>query len=96
MSETEYLAHPPSACCFTGSLHEGTPRGEIQDIMDIPTYVSRPPEAKTNGNIALYFPDVWGLSNNAQLLIDGFAAAGYLVLGIDYFRGVCARLCFQF
>lgn len=87
MSEAEYLAHPPSACCFAGSLHEGTPRGKIQDIVDIPTYVSRPAEENTNGNIVLYFPDVWGLSNNAQLLMDGFAAAGYLVLGIDYFRG---------
>jgi len=94
MANPEYLANPPSACCFVGTLHEGTPRGQIENIFDIPTYISRPAEG--NGNIVLYFPDVWGLSNNAKLLMDGFANAGYLVLGIDYFRGVCAHPFFPF
>ncbi|KAK4456276.1 hypothetical protein QBC34DRAFT_389477 [Podospora aff. communis PSN243] len=85
--QEEYLAKPPSACCFTGSLHSGTPRGRVEDILELPTYISHPAEGKGNGNIILYFPDVWGLSNNAQLLMDGYAAAGYLVLGLDYFRG---------
>ncbi|KAK0646591.1 dienelactone hydrolase [Cercophora newfieldiana] len=84
-SDPSYLANPPSACCFTGTLHAGTPRGTVEDILSIPTYISRP--TTSNGNIILYLPDVWGLSPNAKLLMDGYAAAGYLVLGIDYFRG---------
>ncbi|KAK5110977.1 hypothetical protein LTR85_000687 [Meristemomyces frigidus] len=35
----------------------------------------------------LYFPDVWGFFNNGFLIMDGFADAGYLTLGLDYFRG---------
>ncbi|KAK5664062.1 hypothetical protein OQA88_276 [Cercophora sp. LCS_1] len=87
MADSEYLAKPPSACCFQGTIHQGTPRGAVEDILDIPTYISRPSADKANGHIVLYFPDVWGLSNNASLLMDGYADAGYLVLGIDYFRG---------
>lgn len=36
----------------------------------------------------LYFPDVWGFFNNGFLIMDGFADAGFLTLGLDYFRGV--------
>jgi hypothetical protein len=35
-----------------------------------------------------YFPDVWGFFTNGFLVMDGFADAGYLTLGLDYFRGV--------
>lgn len=90
MAESEYLAQPPSACCFQGTLHHGTPRGTVESLLDIPTYITHPTAEKANGHIILYFPDVWGLSNNASLLMDGYADAGYLVLGIDYFRGVIA------
>lgn len=87
--ETGYLAQPPSACCFVGKIHHGDPRGSVEEVIGVPTYVARPTEGAANGNIVLYFPDVWGLSNNAKLLMDGFADGGYLALGIDYFRGVC-------
>jgi hypothetical protein len=93
-TEQEYLAKPPSACCFTGNLHSGTPRGRVEDILELPTYISHPLEENANGNVVLYFPDVWGLSNNAQLMMDGYAAAGYLVLGLDYFRGVISHFTF--
>jgi hypothetical protein len=36
----------------------------------------------------LYFPDVFGFFPNGLLVMDGFADAGYTVLGLDYFRGV--------
>jgi hypothetical protein len=36
----------------------------------------------------LYFPDVWGFFANAFLIMDGFADAGFLTLGMDYFQGV--------
>ncbi|GJC89294.1 protein AIM2 [Colletotrichum liriopes] len=81
----------PGPCCWTGTLHEGSPRGDVEDILDAPTYIVRPSDVKhsppANGHVVLYFPDVWGLSVNARCIMDGFASAGYTALGMDYFRG---------
>lgn len=85
-AKQEYLATPPGECCFTGSIHSGTPKGTIETLAGVPTYVTHPSPSRANGNVVLYFPDVHGIFINSQLLMDGFAAAGYLVLGIDYFR----------
>ncbi|KAG6356521.1 hypothetical protein INS49_015909 [Diaporthe citri] len=82
-----YLAQPASSSCWLGTIHEGTPCGNLETILDVPTYVSRPTPERANGHIILYFPDIWGMSNNAQLLMDAFADAGFLTLGMDYFRG---------
>lgn len=82
-----YLAKPPGDCCIAGNLHVGEPRGTQETIDGIDTYVAHPPAGKSNGNIVLWFPDVWGLSNNGLLVMDGFADAGYLTVGLDYFRG---------
>ena len=86
--DSAYLAKPSGACCLNGNLHEGEARGKMQTISGIETYVSTPASDKTNGNIVLYFPDVYGLFNNALLIMDAFADAGYLALGLDYFKGV--------
>ncbi|KAH6656894.1 hypothetical protein BKA67DRAFT_173469 [Truncatella angustata] len=83
----EYMAQPPGVCCLKGNLHEGQPLGKFLRIGNVDTYVSKPPEDKSNGHIILYFPDVWGMFTNGLLVMDGFAAAGFLVLGPDYFRG---------
>lgn len=40
----------------------------------------------------LSVPDVFGLFNNALLIMDAFAEAGYLALGLDYFHGV-SEIC---
>ncbi|KAF4809333.1 Protein AIM2 [Colletotrichum siamense] len=87
--DQEYLAKPPGPCCFTGTIHDGNPAGKVEDIIEVPTYVVRPADmgSSPNGHVVLYFPDVWGLSVNAKLLMDGFASAGYTALGMDYFRG---------
>jgi len=87
-SKSEYLAQPPSTCCYVGNIHEGNPRGKMEDVLEVPTYISQPEDGKANGHVVLYFPDVWGISVNSQLLMDGFADAGFLALGMDYFRGV--------
>lgn len=88
----EYLAQPSGACCLKGTLHEGEARGSWETIADVETYISHPPEGKENGRILLYFPDVWGMFPNGLLIMDGFADAGYLVLGLDYFRGVSSSI----
>ncbi|TIC90387.1 Protein AIM2 [Colletotrichum higginsianum] len=90
-AKPEYLAQPPGPCCWAGTLHQGSPRGDVEDILGAPTYIVRPSDVKgsprANGHVVLYFPDVWGLSVNARCLMDGLASAGYTALGIDYFRG---------
>ncbi|KAI8192315.1 hypothetical protein K4K53_009154 [Colletotrichum sp. SAR 10_77] len=82
-----YLAKPSGECCLKGTIHEGEERGSWEVIADVETYVSKPPTDKANGHIVLYFPDVWGMFVNGLLVMDAFADAGYLVLGLDYFRG---------
>lgn len=82
------IAKPSDVCCLQGSLHDGKPRGSTTTVADIETYVVEPPKDKANGNIMLYFPDVWGFFNNGFLIMDGFADAGFLTIGLDYFRGV--------
>ena len=56
------------------------------------TYVSPPDASNANGNILLFFPDAFGLCAKNYLLMDRFAALGYLVLGVDYFMGVCTQV----
>lgn len=89
-SQDQYLAKPSGACCLKGNMWDSKPRGDYTSIADVETYVAKPPQGKVNGNLVLYFPDVWGFFNNGMLICDAFADAGYLVLALDYFRGVSA------
>jgi dienelactone hydrolase len=88
LSPISYLAKPSGVCSVEEeSIHSGNPRGSFSEIADVKTYVSRPPDKTANGYVLFFFPDVWGMYPNSLLIMDGFADAGYLVLGIDYFRG---------
>ncbi|KIM99096.1 hypothetical protein OIDMADRAFT_104937 [Oidiodendron maius Zn] len=86
-TSNSYLAKPAGNCCLKGSIHEGEPRGSYTTIAGVETYITMPTDSKSNGHILLYFPDVWGMFNNGLLIMDGFADAGYTVLGLDYFNG---------
>jgi hypothetical protein len=88
LPNNQYLAKPSGACCLQGTIHQGDSRGSWETIAGVETYITRPPPEKANGNILLYFPDVWGMFPNGLLVMDAFADAGYLTLGLDYFRGV--------
>lgn len=81
-----WLAKPSGDCCLKGHMHTGTPRGQFHTIADVDTYIVHPPEGKANGHIMLYYADVYGMFINAQLIMDEFADAGYLTLGLDYFQ----------
>ena len=83
-----FLAKPSGECCLKGSIHKGDPQGRFVTIADVETYLVHPPASKANGNILLYFADVYGMFPNGLLIMDGFADAGYFVLGLDYFCGV--------
>lgn len=84
-----FLAKPSGLCCLKGTIHSGKPRGSFIRVADVETYVVKPPAKKSNGHILLYYPDVWGMFTNGLLVMDSFADAGYLTIGLDYFRGVC-------
>ena len=87
-----YLAKPSGKCCLEGTIHKGEARGSWDVIAGVDTYISKPPEGKANGHVLLYFPDVWGMFPNGLLVMDAFADAGFLTLGLDYFRGVSLSL----
>lgn len=89
-----FLAKPSGLCCLKGTIHSGTPRGSFIRVADVETYVVKPAPHKANGHILLYFPDVWGMFTNGLLVMDSFADAGYLTIGLDYFRGVSDTLHF--
>jgi hypothetical protein len=84
------LAKSADLCCLKGDIHTGEPTGTIEQIEGIDTYVATPEPSKSNGNVLLFFPDAFGLHINSFLMMDAFAACGYLTLGIDYFLGVRA------
>ncbi|KAI0201395.1 Alpha/Beta hydrolase protein [Astrocystis sublimbata] len=85
--QDKYLAKPSGECCLSGTIHEGKAKGTWETIEGVDTYVATPPSEKANGNVLMYFPDVWGMFPNGFLIMDAFADAGYLTLGLDYFRG---------
>jgi dienelactone hydrolase len=82
------LAKPADLCCLKGHFHTGEPTGSIEQIEGVDTYVAKPDTAVSNGNVLLFFPDAFGLHINSFLMMDAFAACGYLTLGVDYFLGV--------
>ncbi|KAF7540338.1 hypothetical protein G7054_g1460 [Neopestalotiopsis clavispora] len=86
-SHDAYLAQSSGTCCLKGTIHHGESKGRFVTIANMETYISEPVLGKANGHVLLYFPDVWGMAINGLLIMDGFADAGFLVLGPDYFRG---------
>ncbi|PYH76349.1 alpha/beta-hydrolase [Aspergillus uvarum CBS 121591] len=79
-------SHNLSTCCITGTLHEGEPKGTIQDIENISTYITHPP-TDTKKAILLLTDVIGHRFVNAQLIADQFAAAGYAVIMPDLFAG---------
>ncbi|KAF5672324.1 dienelactone hydrolase [Fusarium heterosporum] len=59
----------------------------ISKIEGVDTYIATPDAKVANGNVLLFFPGAFGMHINSELMMDAYAACGYLVLGVDYFLG---------
>lgn len=81
-------SHPPGKCCADlGSLHEGTPSGDMIQIKsgDVNAYIAK--SSSPGDKAILFLHDALGIRQNNQLLADSFAASGYTTLMPDLFNG---------
>ncbi|KAL5493012.1 hypothetical protein ACEPAI_4460 [Sanghuangporus weigelae] len=84
----KYLAGEPGDACCRGVQHSGEPRGKIEKIAGVETYIAEPPQGQKSKGVILFYADVWGsMFINNKLIQDFFAAQGFTVVGIDYFFG---------
>lgn len=71
------LAGPPGECCRQTVHHVGTPRGSLEPIAGVETYIARPAGTTDPQKIILFFSDVFGaLYTNSQLVMDYWADNG--------------------
>ncbi|KAK4048694.1 hypothetical protein OIV83_004664 [Microbotryomycetes sp. JL201] len=59
--------------CLQGTLHEGTPTGEIVDIAGVSVYAAIPKGGHDSSKAFLFLGDIYGFYTNPKLLCDGFA-----------------------
>lgn len=64
------IANRSGACCLRGTIHQGEAKGEIIKIADVDTYIATPSPKSANGNVVLYFPDVYGLFINGAFFMS--------------------------
>ncbi|EJC99879.1 alpha/beta-hydrolase [Fomitiporia mediterranea MF3/22] len=82
------LAGEPGDDCCRGVRHFGEPKGKIEKIAGVDTYITAPPQGTRSKGVILFYADVWGpVFINNKLIQDYFATQGYDVVGIDYFFG---------
>ncbi|ODQ56246.1 dienelactone hydrolase family protein [Saitoella complicata NRRL Y-17804] len=74
--------------CVSGFLHEGTPSGSIVKIGGIDAYVATPKDDNSKSKTIVLLPDVFGWElNNARLLADDYARAGFYAVLPDILNG---------
>ncbi|KAK1234242.1 hypothetical protein PQX77_002549 [Marasmius sp. AFHP31] len=74
--------------CVKGAIHEGTPKGKVEKIGGVDTYVATPSVDYPKDKVLLFLPDVFGMQLvNAQLLADSFAENGFRTVIPDYLNG---------
>ncbi|KAF4239385.1 hypothetical protein CNMCM6805_005807 [Aspergillus fumigatiaffinis] len=77
----------PGSCCFTGFLHQGNPKGEIEQINNIRAYIAHPEGDEKPNKAVILLSDIFGIFPNSQLVADAFAVNGYLCVLPDLFNG---------
>ncbi|KAH8113614.1 alpha/beta-hydrolase [Phellopilus nigrolimitatus] len=85
------LAQAPGDDCCKGVKHTGEPKGTIEKIGGLDTYIATPPylaAGQPAKGVILFYADNFGpLFINNKLIQDYFADQGFIVVGIDYFLG---------
>lgn len=78
--------------CFTGHVHDGTPRGHIDKLHGLDTYVADPPSGHPAKGIVVIIPDALGWAGvNVRLVADYYASTGdFLVYVPDFMDGTGA------
>merc|ERR1712087_378530 len=63
-----------SACCVSGHVHEGTPKGKVETIAGLNTYVS-PSSDGSKAKTVIFITDIFGYELvNVRLVADEYAA----------------------
>jgi dienelactone hydrolase len=76
-----------SSCCLSGSVHSGTPKGHVEEIGGLQTYVSEP-ESKDKSKVVVFLVDIFGFEfQNTRLLADNYAKQGFYVYIPDILKG---------
>ncbi|EXJ86787.1 hypothetical protein A1O3_03741 [Capronia epimyces CBS 606.96] len=76
-----------SACCVSGAVHSGTPRGHEATIGGLPTYIAEP-ENKSKSKSVVFIVDIFGWKfKNVRLLADQYAKAGFYCYIPDVHEG---------
>lgn len=71
------LAQAPGDDCCSGVQHFGDPKGSIENIAGIETYIATPPSGLVTKGVILFYADVWGpMFINNKLIQDYFATQG--------------------
>ncbi|KAK5960263.1 protein AIM2 PWA37_002333 [Arxiozyma heterogenica] len=75
-------SNPPSKCCFMGFRHEGQPKGSLQEIFGLETYIAKPQvshcckstKVTYEDKYIVILTDIYGHKfNNVQLIADELA-----------------------
>ncbi|KAJ5542461.1 Dienelactone hydrolase [Penicillium sp. DV-2018c] len=80
--------------CFSGHIHQGTPRGEVTSIHGLQAYTTKPLNDEPHRGIIIIVPDAfgWEFVNN-KILADNYAKKGkYLVYLPDFMNGHAASI----
>jgi len=76
-----------SECCVSGHIHQGTPKGTVDEIAGLKTYVSKPQDG-SKARTVIFITDIFGYElPNVRLLADEYAAQGFYCLIPDLFNG---------
>jgi len=75
------------ACCLSGAVHGGEPKGREDTIGGLATYVAEPADQSTSKSI-VFLVDIFGWRfKNVRLLADDYAKAGFYCYVPDVHEG---------
>jgi len=85
------MSFAPSSCCLSGSITDKKPKGTVEVVGGVQTYVSKP-AGDFKGRAVVIATDVFGQSyaNVRALVADKFANAGFAAYVPDLFDGAPA------